>query len=187
VAAVTTEPDLPELRGEGREVIDAALHLVEEELRIAERLERKAREQWQLVAFVTPLATGAALTAVAAKGVGGAWPIAIGVASIITLVLLVASMVFASKMSEAQEVEALNPDRLARYIADLHERRSTDPAFDQVRADLATSLVQVVRSRSCSNDQRRTVLGKATCAARFAFGASVSTLALAAIAVMVNA
>ena len=183
----TSEPELPELRGDGREVIDAALHLIDEELTVAERLERKAREQWQLVSFVAPIAIGAALTAVGASDAGVGWAIAIGAVAFVTGVFLIEAMHYASAMSTARSEDGLNPDRLAAYMTDLHDRQDSPAAFNQVRADLARSLVEVAKSRAQSNDQRRILLQKATTAARWAFYGAMAILVLAVAAVTVNA
>jgi hypothetical protein len=179
--------DLPELGGEGREVIDAALHLIDEEMQIAERLERKAREQWQLVAFMAPVAIGTALTAVSAKGVGKGWIISIAVIGVLALALVLAALKSASEMSNVQAEKSFNPDLLDAYVADLHDRRAESSAFDQVRASLATSLVQVARSRAKSNDTRRERLAGVIFRSRLAVYLAALDFVVAAIAVVVNA
>ncbi len=177
----------PELGGQGREVIDAALHLIDEEMQIAERLERKAREHWQLVAFMAPVMFGTALTAVSVKGVEAGWIIAIGILAGLSLAVLLCAMRAASAMSDVREEEGLNPDRIEAYVADLDERRATNAAFDQVRADLATSLAAVARSRATGNDARRTQLKKTLCWSRLAVGVAALAFLVASVAVVVNA
>jgi len=187
VATVAThEHEFPELRKENGEVVEATIYLLDEEMEIAERLERKGREQWQLVAFMAPLAIAGSLTAAGAKGVGPIWIAFIGAASLVTLVLLVWSMFSGSEMANTQEAEAINPDLLDDYIKHLND----DPGEQseaQVRADLAQTLIDVARSRAEANDARRSQLQTAISAARATCISSVSVLLLAAIAVMVNA
>jgi hypothetical protein len=182
----THEHEFPELRKENGEVVEAAIHLLDEEMEIAERLERKGREQWQLVAFMAPLAIAGSLTAVSAKGVGPVWVVAIGVVSLASLALLVWSMFAGSDMANTQEAEAINPDLLDDYLKHLND----DPgnhSEDQVRADLAQTLVAVSRSRHDANEVRRSKLKLAVFAARATIISSVLVLVLAAMAVMVNA
>lgn len=187
VATVAThEQEYPELRRESGEVVQAAIHLLDEEMEIAERLERKGREQWQLVAFMAPLAIAGSLTAVSANGVGAVWVVAIGTASLVSLALLVWSMFAGSDMANTQEAEAINPDLLDGYLKHLNED-SGDQAEAQVRADLAQTLVGVSRSRHDANEVRRSKLKTAVFAARVTIVSSVLVLVLAAIAVMVNA
>ena len=171
---------------ENGEVVEAAIHLLDEEMEIAERLERKGREQWQLVAFMAPLAIAGSLTAAGAKGVGPVWLAFIGATSLLALVLLVWSMFAGSDMANTQESEAVNPDRLDGYVKHLNE----DPGEHseaQVRADLAHTLISVARSRHEANEVRRSKLSTAVLAARATIVSSVLVLVLAAIAVMVNA
>lgn len=182
----THEHQYPELRKENGEVVEAAIHLLDEEMEIAERLERKGREQWQLVAFMAPLAIAGSLTAVSANGVGAVWVVAIGVASLVSLGLLVWSMFAGSDMANTQEAEAINPSLLDAYLKQLNE----DPGEHseaQVRADLAQTLIDVSRSRHEANEIRRSKLKTAVFAARATIISSVLVLVLAAIAVMVNA
>lgn len=182
----THEHEFPELRKENGEVVEATIHLLDEEMEIAERLERKGREQWQLVAFVAPIAIAGSLTAAGAKGVGSVWIAVIGFTSLATLALLVWSMFEGSEMANTQEVEAINPDLLDRYLQQLHEDQR-EQSEAQVRADLARTLIDVARSRSEANDTRRTQLKTAIKAARATCLGSVLVLVVAAIAVMVNA
>lgn len=182
----TYEHEFPELRKEASEVIEATIHLLDEEMEIAERLERKAREQWQLVAFVAPLAIGGALTAAGVKGVGAFWIVLIGLASLVTLGFLVWSMFAGSEMANAQEVEAINPDLLDGYIEQLN-LDGGDQSEAQIRANLAQTLIGVARSRGEANDLRRLQLNTAVFSARLTCLSSVGVLVLAAFAVMVNA
>ena len=182
----THEHEFPELRKENGEVVDAAIHLLDEEMEIAERLERKGREQWQLVSFMAPLAIAGSLTAVSAKGVGTIWVIAIGVVSLVSLALLVWSMFAGSDMANTQEAEAINPDLLDNYLKHLNEEPG-EHAEAQVRADLAQTLIDVARSRHEANELRRSKLRLAVFAARATIVSSVLVLVVAAIAVMVNA
>jgi hypothetical protein len=182
----THEHEFPELRKENGEVVEAAIHLLDEEMEIAERLERKGREQWQLVSFMAPLAIAGSLTAVSANGVGPVWVGAIGVVSLISLALLVWSMFAGSDMANTQEAEAINPDLLDDYLKHLNEDQG-DQAEAQVRADLAQTLIGVARSRHGANERRRHKLKLAVLAARVTIVSSVLVLVLAAIAVMVNA
>ena len=182
----THEHEFPELRRENGEVVEATIHLLDEEMEIAERLERKGREQWQLVAFMAPLAIAGSLTAVSANGVGAVWVVAIGLVSLVTLVLLVWSMFAGSDMADTQEAEAINPDLLDAYLKQLN----ADPGEHseaQIRADLAQTLIGVSRSRHDSNEIRRSKLKAAISAARATIISSVLVLVLAALAVMVNA
>lgn len=182
----THEHEFPELRKENGEIVEATIHLLDEEMEIAERLERKGREQWQFVAFLAPLAIAGSLTAVSTKGVGPVWVALIGLASLVTLALLVWSMFEGSEMANTQEAEAINPDLLERYLQQLHEDQG-EQSEAQVRADLAQALIDVARSRSDANDARRARLRTSISAARATCIGSVSVLVLAAIAVMVNA
>jgi hypothetical protein len=185
VAPVATHEHFPELQKDS-EVIEATIHLLDEEMEIAERLERKGREQWQLVSFMAPLAIAGALTAAGVKGAGSLWVIGIGLASLGTLALLVWSMFAGSEMANVQEAEAINPDLLKGYVDHL----SADPGEQseaQVRANLAQTLIDVARTRAVANEKRRRQLGEAIFSARLTCLASVFVLVLAALAVMVNA
>ena len=182
----THEHEFPELRKENGEVVEATIHLLDEEMEIAERLERKSREQWQLVAFMAPLAIAGSLTAASAKGVGPVWLAFIGATSLATLVLLVWSMFAGSKMANTQEVESINPNLLDDYLKHLNEDPG-DHSEAQVRADLARTLIDVSRSRHEANEIRRSNLKTAIFAARATILSSVLVLVVAAIAVMVNA
>jgi hypothetical protein len=187
VATVATHPhEFPELRKENGEVVEATFHLLDEEMEIAERFERKGREQWQLVAFLAPLAIAGSLTAAGTKGVGPVWVAFIGAASFVTLGLLLWAMFKSSEMANAQEAEAINPDLLDQYLQHLHEDQGPQSEA-QVRADLAKTLIVVARSRSQANDSRRAQLKTVIWAARATCIGSVLVLVLAAIAVMVNA
>lgn len=182
----THEHEFPELRKENGEVVEAAIHLLDEEMEIAERFERKGREQWQLVAFVAPLTIAGALTAAGTKGVGPVWLAIMGVGSLVSLCLLLWTMFASSEMANVQEAEAINPDVLDQYLKQLHD----DPGEHseaQVRAHLATNLITVARSRSATNDTRRAQLRTVIRLSRITCVCSVSVLVVAAIAVMVNA
>lgn len=182
----THEHEFPELRKENGEVVEATIHLLDEEMEIAERLERKGREQWQLVTFLAPLAIAGSLTAAGTQGVGPVWIGFIGVTSLVTLGLLLWTMFLSSEMANVQEAEAVNPDRLDGYLEQLH-RDQGEQSEAQVRAALARTLVNVARSRSETNDTRRTQLRSVINASRATCIGSVLVLVLAAIAVMVNA
>jgi hypothetical protein len=178
--------ELPELRKDGSEVIEATIHLIDEEMKIAERLERKASEQWQFVALAAPLAIGAALTAAGVQGVGLGWIVLLVATSLATLALLVWAMFAGSAMADVQVVEGINPEVLHAYLEELYK----DPGEQseaQIRADLAQNLIAVARSREKANDARRRQLVMATVRARLTFLAAVLVLVLAALAVMVNA
>jgi hypothetical protein len=182
----THEHELPELRKDGAEVIEATIHLIDEEMKIAERLERKAGEQWQFVALAAPLAIGGALTAAGVQGVGLGWIIPLVATSLLTLALLVWSMFAGSDMADVQAVEGINPDRLDGYLVELGKGNG-EHSEAQIRADLALNLVEVARSREAANEIRRRQLVVAKARARLTFLCAVSVLVLAAIAVMVNA
>lgn len=182
----THEHEFPELRKENGEVVEATIHLLDEEMEIADRFERKGREQWQLVAFLTPLTIAGALTAAGTKGVGPVWIAIIGGTSLVSLGLLLWTMFQSSEMANAQEAEAINPDLLDRYLQQLHEDQG-EQSEAQVRANLASTLITVARSRSKANDIRRAQLKTVIKASRITCVCSVSVLVLAAIAVMVNA
>jgi hypothetical protein len=182
----TYEHEYPELRKEGAEIIDATIHLIDEEMAIAERLERKAGEQWQFVALVAPLAIGGALTAAGVKGVGAVWIVAIALTSLATLALLVWSMFAGSRMADVQAVEGINPERLDAYLSEMTKDPS-ETSEAQIRADLARNLVTVARSREEANKERRAQLVVVTARARLTFIFAGLALALAALAVMVNA
>jgi hypothetical protein len=182
----TPEQNLPELPVEGGEIIDATIHLIDEEMKIAERLERKAGEQWQFVALVAPLAISGALTAAGVKGVGLGWIIALVISSLATLGLLVWAMFAGSRMADVKSVEGIDPDALDAYLSHLAED-SGEQSQAQIRAALARDLVQVAKSREAANEIRRRQLIMATARSQFTFLAAVSVLALAAFAVMVNA
>lgn len=186
VTVATHEHEFPELRKENGEVVEATIHLLDEEMEIAERLERKGREQWQLVTFMAPLAIAGSLTAAGTQGVGPVWLALIGFTSLVTLALLLWSMYEGSEMANTQEAEAINPDRLERYLEQLHKDQG-EQSEAQVRADLAQTLIDVARSRSEANDTRRVQLKRAIQASRATCGGSVLVLVLAVIAVMVNA
>ena len=180
------EQSFPELRKEGSEIIEATIHLIDEEMKIAERLERKDGEQWQFVALVAPLAIGGALTAAGVQGVGLGWIVPLVITSLGTLALLVWSMLAGSAMADVQTVEGVNPDVLDAYLVELGKDPS-EQSQAQIRADLARNLVDVARSREAANDERRKQLVVATARARLTFYAAVAVLVLAAFAVMVNA
>lgn len=182
----THEHELPELRKDGAEVIEATIHLIDEEMKIAERLERKAGEQWQFVALVAPLAIGGALTAAGVQGVGIGWIALLVATSLLTLALLVWSMFAGSDMADVLAVEGINPDRLDAYLAELAKDEG-EHSEAQIRADLARNLVAVARSREEANDARRRRLIVARARARLTFLSAVLVLILAALAVMVNA
>ena len=112
---------LPELRKDGGEVIEATLHLVDEEMKVAERLERKATEQWQFVALMVPIAIGGALTAAGVKGLGLGWIVLLVFLALGTIVLLVWSMFAGSDMADVLAVEGLDPEKLDAYIDALSE------------------------------------------------------------------
>lgn len=185
-SVATQEHQYPELRKEGAEVIEATIHLIDEEMKIAERLERKAGEQWQFVALAAPLAIGGALTAAGVQGVGLGWIVLLVVTSLATLALLVWSMFAGSAMADVQVVEGINPDVLDAYLVQLN-RDPGEQSDAQIRADLAHNLIVVARSREEANNVRRGQLVMATMRARLTFMAAVLVLVLAALAVMVNA
>lgn len=178
--------EFPELRKDGGEVIEATLHLIDEEMKIAERLERKAGEQWQFVALMVPLAIGGALTAAGVKGLAVGWIVLLVFTALVTIVLLVWSMFAGSTMAYVARVEGLDPEKLDAYIAAMSQDQG-EQAEAQVRASLARDLVDVARSREAANEARRQQLDIVLVRARITFLASVSLLVLAAIGVMVNA
>jgi hypothetical protein len=185
--ASVAQPRFPELRKDGaEEVIEATIHLIDEEMSVADRLERKAGEQWQFVALAAPLAIGGALTAAGVKGVGVFWIVLLVIASLTTLALLVWSMWAGSAMADVKLVKGINPDRLDAYLNEL-SRGGDEHAEAQIRAAIARDLVEIARSREVANDQRRQFLVVVAARAKITFFASVSVLVLAAIAVMVNA
>ena len=176
----------PELRKDGGEVIEATLHLVDEEMKIAERLERKAAEQWQFVALMVPIAIGGALAAAGVKGLALGWIVLLVLAALSTIALLVWSMFAGSDMADVVPVEGLDPEKLEAYIDAMSEDQG-DQAEAQVRAALARDLIDVARSREAANDARRVQLDIVLVRARITFLASVLLLVLAAFGVMVNA
>lgn len=185
--ASVAQRGFPELRKDGAdEVIEATIHLIDEEMNVAERLERKAGEHWQFVALVAPLAIGGALTAAGVKGVGLVWIAVLVAASLATLALLVWSAWAGSDMAGVKQVKGINPDRLDAYLNEL-AKENGEQVEAQIRAALAHDLVEVAKSREAANDERREQLKTVATRAQIAFLAAISVLALAALAVMVNA
>src|SRR4051794_9406849 len=126
MAVSTSKGDFPRLGEGGSEVIEVAQHLVDEELQIAERLERKSREQWALVAFLTPISIGLALTSALKGDFDPTWIIVIGAVGLFVVGLLVASIAASSAMADTQVVDSLNLDRLRGYVTDLDRQKNSD-------------------------------------------------------------
>jgi hypothetical protein len=185
--ATVAHQGFPEIRKDGAdEVIEATIHLIEEELSVAERLERKAGEQWQFVALAAPLAISGALTAAGVKGVGFVWIAVLVAASLATLGLLVWSMWAGSAMADVKSVKGVNPDVLDKYLNEL-VKKDDDVAEARMRAALARDLVEVARSRAAANEERIGTFNSVRWRARITFVAAVAVLSLATLAVMVNA
>lgn len=180
------EPDhLPSLTDEQSQLMDVALHVIDEQFQVATRFEEKADRQWRLVAFVVPLANTTAFAAIAAKGLSAGAGIALGVGAIVTATLMGIAMKCASSFQGATKEKRFNASLLRAMTDDLAKR--DHPRFTGVaRAKLTKALAEIAKERTAQNDDRYEAFKKVLWASTAAWASAVVLLVLSGVFVFVT-